>query len=514
MSRRILTGTALAVSLLMIVTSLPLWRSPYLFEQGDLAANALQVERAHEGRELLGPYSQNGFHHPGPVSFYYQALSEPVFFPFPSLLGRHLAAQLIMNLAMMVCAIWLLGRAGLEPLLGVASIFLMAAPLLFLGGGNMFLLASVWGPLVVVMPMVLFVAATARIADGDLEALPPAAFAATVSWHTHVLTIAPLLLLSTMTALWLLRTRPPLAPALDSRRGRTLWVSSALILMAGLAPVLIEEFSGSPGNLTLMWSFLRHHAPTVHPWPEVTRKLGQAFTDPLVVLHPRWSSSPAIVPATLIIAGCLLAVSVVQFLTSARAWRLVIAFTWTTMFTAFGCARYVYGELHSYLFYYLYGMVGILYVMMARECRRRWRTASAGAGQGTEIVVALLGLALLTPWLLTHRISAPPARDEFAIVKNGLPLADIRSLHIQLGADEKDDDLWVQVPNLALRFRREGVHVTVDERFVVVCGEEMRAPPGGPHTLTLLLSHQPSASGQTGHVSMGGWHVFLLPGAK
>jgi hypothetical protein len=509
MSRTLLAAMAAAFFVVLVATSHALWLSPLLREQGDLAANALQIARASEGRELLGPYSRHGFHHPGPASFYGLAALEPAFFMFPSTMARYLAAQLALNLAAFAAAMWLLNRAGLSPSGAVAGLFLAAAPLIFLGGGNMFMLASFWGPLVVVAPMALYVAAMVRLADGDLAAAPLAAAGATMAWHTHVLTLAPLAVVGLVTGAWILRLRPRFTPGPRSRRGALLGGSAILLATAGLVPVLVEQATGKPGNLTLMWEFMRGHESQVHPWPEVIRQLGQAFTDPLVVLFPSGAAALAGVPATLAVVAVLFLVSVVQFRRAPPPWRLLTAFVWVAIATAAVSARHVYGELHTYLYYYLYGMVGLLYVAVARALPARWPAWLAGHGRWEGIGAGLVGLAVLTPWLLAHRVAPPTGQDDVATVLAGFELAQAPAVHLSLGDGARDLELWHLVPTFALALRRAGTSVTVDERFVVVCGEETRARTDGPRPPALLFTREPPAAGRP-HIEVADWGVSLV----
>lgn len=506
----ILAGTGLAVYLTLLLTSLPFWMSPHLWEAGDLAANGLQVERAREGRELLGPYSQHGFHHPGPAAFYFQALLEPLLAMFPSYLARHSAAQLILTVGCITWAMWLLSRAGLAMPLAVSGVFLGAAPLIFLGGGNMLMLASVWGPLIVVGPVMLFVVAAARLLAGDLVALPAAAVGATIAYHTHLPAIPALLATGAPALVLLVRDRRRFTPSFGSRRGRILWVSAALVTAAGLAPILGEELTGQPGNLTLILRYLGDQGPGSHPWSDVGAHLGQAFTDPLVVLFPAAAEPLGSVPAALVVVVLMAAVSALQFRRVDRPWRLAIVLTWATVAVAVVSARGVPAELHTYLFYYLYGMVGLLTVFVSREfydrCLSGYVTAAASAG----IVVALCCLAGLVPWLLNHRLAEPPARDTFVQMVEKFGLRGAASIHLVRGNGDQDADLWAVLPTYALRLRRMGVAVSVDDPFVVLCGEEMRARRGATPAFTLLVTRRRPAPHMANYLQAEDWGVFLL----
>lgn len=511
MTRQMLAITTVILGAVLILTSLPMWMSPFLREEGDLAANALQVERAKEGRELLGPYSKYGFHHPGPVSYYFQALTEPVFAMFPTPLARHLAAQLLLNLVATACSIRLLQRAGLPSSVAGAGLFLLGLPLVFLGGGDMFMLASVWGPLVVVGPMVLFVVAMARLAYGDLVAAPFAAAGATFAWHNHLLTIPPLCVVSLLTGACLLRCRPAMSPAPRSRRGVALWASASLLMAAGLVPVMVEQVTGDPGNLTLIHRFQSEQAATTHPWSEIIAHVGEAFTDPLVVLLHRSSSD---IPGTMVTVAIILTTLMLSWWgarSRPRAWRLVLGFAWTAIAVAAITARHAYGDLKTYLIYYVYGMVGVIWTGMALQAHDRWFVALAGERRQAVIGVCAAGFAVMIPWLLRHPVAAPPARDDVAMVLSTLAPPSRDGVHLALGNGERDGDLWARIPTFALALRRAGTHVTVDERFVIVCGEEMRTRGDDRSQPTLLFTRTAPGPGQGHYARVADWGVFLIP---
>jgi hypothetical protein len=187
-----------------------------------------------------------------------------------------------------------------------------------------------------------------------------------------------------------------------------------------------------------------------------------------------------------------------------------MVFTWAIVVAAVVMARHVTGKLHIYLFYYVYGMVGLLYVSVMQALLTRRPAALPGVSRRAEACAALAGLALLIPWLMFHPVAPPPARDDVTTVVAGLSLTEARALHLSLGQSERDRDLWHLVPTFALQLRRAGVHVTVDERFVGVCGEEMRERADGPRPPALLFTRDLPPPGQSDHVQVADWGVFLI----
>lgn len=499
----------LSIFLIFLLTSADFWFAPNLFEMGDMAANGLQIERAHEGRELLGPYSRFHFHHPGPLAFYGLAVSEPLFGWLPTPLARHFAAQLAMNLMLILWCLHLLGRAGLSPALRMVGIFLLAAPPIFLGGGNMLQLAGIWGPMIVVFPLLLFVLALARFCAGDLASLPAAALGASISYQTHLMTLPVLATTLLGTTVYLLsrRGRWDFRPAWG--RGQWyVWSALAVVLVTAV-PILVEQAQGNPGNLTLLWDFVKSHQRITNSWLTIAHHLGQALTDPLVVLFPirgvDWNT-PLVTSVLFLLLGL---VSFLQFRRSDRSWRLVMGAVWLSVISVVLAARHTFGELNIYFFYYLYALVGMLYLFAAKELWDRWLSARKPLRTRADLGVFLAGMIVMVPWHLAHPVLPPAPGDDFAMVLQRLALPEGRTVHLSIGPDEKDADLWTQIPTFALRFRREGVPVTVDERFVILCGQEMREKSGEPDPITLVFTRQVPPSGHPGFISLGSWGIAL-----
>ncbi|MBK8167764.1 MAG: hypothetical protein IPK64_17595 [bacterium] len=503
----LLLVTLLAVLTLLVVTSLDFWTSPHLREEGDIAANALQIERAREGIELLGPYSKHGFNHPGPASFYLQARSEPLFPMFPSLLARHCAAQAVLGLLVCLAALWLLRRGQAWPTTIAGGLFLLTAPLLFLSGGSAIMLIGVWGPTMTILPMALVMVAAARVIAGDLVALPFAVAAAVPVAHNHVLTLPALTLIAIAVIVARARHSCPLEPSPSSRRGRLLVGLAIAIAAAGAMPILIDQLTSNPGNITLMVRWLDGRAPGSHPWLAVLTTLGQAFTDPLVVLFPRAASILAGPLVTAGVIGAYLAVSVWLDRYRARPWRPLLRLLWLVIALTALLARGVSGKLGAYLFYYLYGLVGVLNLAVADGLTSWWSRRNAAPGQRAAVLVVIVGVVGLGAWLSLHPLAAPAPRDDVGDLIRELDLRPGVVVELVLGTGPDDDNLLAQIPTHALRLRRAGCRVVVPDRFVVMCGREMAASSGCPAAVSLEFTRRPADAAESRYFAREGWGV-------
>jgi hypothetical protein len=509
-------GSALVLLVVSaILFNLPVWLSPHLLEQGDLAANALQIERALEFRELLGPYSQHGFHHLGPISFYYYAAAQSLFTFLPALLARHMLAQYLLNIACLAGILRLLRLSGLATPLVAAGGFLIAGQIVWLGGGNILMLASVWGPMIAALPVILFGLAAVRLIQSDLGWLPVGVLAGTLALHNHLSSAATLGTVAIITGVVLMVRRGRAGWTPGGRRRQIILSVSLFLVVLAMLPGLVEQQTSRPGNLTLLFRFFAGNGPDIHPWSEVLDKLGQAVTDPWVVLGS-WTGlnfhSPFVV---LFVLAVLLIVSGIQFRRSPGAWRLVILMAWIMLIVTLVSARTVPGNLHTYLYYYLYPLVGLLHLFLWKEVFDRWiksHIPSEKNGRAHTAVILAGSLFFLT-WGLTHR-SEPPVPDErYVEIVTHFRLEDIERIHLFLDKKVENDQVWDVLPTLALRFRRDGVKVTVPHDYVFLCGEEMR-PESEIHPLTLAITQRPPAGSDERYLDGERWGVFLLTPAE
>ena len=92
-------------------------------------------------------------------------------------------------------------------------------------------------------------------------------------------------------------------------------------------------------------------------------------------------------------------------------------------------------------------------------------------------------------------------------------LEDVEQIHLFLDKKVENDQVWDVLPTLALRFRRDGVKVTVPGEYVFLCGEEMR-PEFDIHPLTLVITQRRPAGDGEPYLAGERWGVFLLTPAN
>jgi len=246
---------------------------------GDYAALELYTRLAAQGKQLLGPYSRFGFHHPGPAYFY-------ACVPLYLLTGGRFAGILLtaglLNAACIVLVLWRVGRDG-----GTAALLASALVLArFISWRSPSWLFSAWNPNVAVLPFGVALVSFAAVGAGGTGALPLAALAASFAAQTHlgclpaslaVAGAAGLLLVPRVRALAGLPPRPRLA------RGGL--VVTALVLAVLWAPPVLEQLSPEGGNLAHIVGFSTYFGES-HPAREALAAAGAAIVGWVVAAGP------------------------------------------------------------------------------------------------------------------------------------------------------------------------------------------------------------------------------------
>jgi len=236
------------------------------------------------GRHLvtLGPYSRDGWNHPGPAMYYLLAI------PY-RLTGSHsvgmLVGALVINavaVAGIVVVAWRRGRLPMfaGTVLGLAVVMHSLGPD-FLG--------DPWNPYVTVLPFTLLLMLVWELSTGRCWALPASAGLATFLVQTHIgyLPLAlPLLLGGTLWFLVVARRHgdPGVigAPALDRSRLARAGIVTAVVLVVMWLPPIIGVIQHTPGNLAKATQYFLH-AKSDHRLLEGYRLVAQQFSS-----RPEW----------------------------------------------------------------------------------------------------------------------------------------------------------------------------------------------------------------------------------
>ena len=239
---------ALGLVVLPLVVSalyLRLWHDDHR-SVGDLALTELQTRDVGHNWIDLGPYSRDGWSHPGPALFYALA---PLYRMLGSVDINLSVAALAINAAAVAGMALIARRRGGVPLM-LITLVALALTLRSLGPDHT---RTAWNPWVTVLPYGLVLFLTWALACGERWALPAAVVVGSAVAQTHVGYVALALPLVVIGAAWLVAATPG-----GSRRRL---VVPGLVALAALAvmwfPPVLDQVRNDPGNLRYSAWWLR-----------------------------------------------------------------------------------------------------------------------------------------------------------------------------------------------------------------------------------------------------------------
>ena len=280
---------------------------------GDNALNELRMRDFGHHTLLLGPYSRDGWSHPGPALYYLFAIPYRIFGSRSSAFS---ACALTLNGAAVVSMIVIARRTSgrLMMLLVAAAVAIITMNL------GWEVLRNPWNPYVTILPFGLLFLSCWALACGHRWHLPLAAAVATFCVQTHIVYLPVAAALVTWGGVGALVTHRR-----DRRRreGAT-WgigalVATVAILAVMWAPPIIDQITGT-GNLNTIRVYFQTHSDT-RGLGDAFRVVGEEFT-----LSPDWvtgSEPPLIIsgePQSLLRTPIPL-LGLVWFAIGALAWR-------------------------------------------------------------------------------------------------------------------------------------------------------------------------------------------------
>ena len=225
--------------------------STRLYEGGDSGANSILIEQAKRFTLLVGNYSREGFHHPGPAYMYVQALGEwlarDVARVVPTDWNGQLIAIFALNSAFAAIAVGIV-YGWTRSVRGAAACFLAVAAFIAV---HPQIINSGWMPCVYVPTFFVFALAAASVAArraDDLWALTLSGWFL-IHGQASFLFFVPVITVSVLVAVWWPHRRSPRAAARRFFRDyRGAWISALVISAVFLLPIAVNLVLHWPGD--------------------------------------------------------------------------------------------------------------------------------------------------------------------------------------------------------------------------------------------------------------------------
>jgi hypothetical protein len=248
--------------------------STRLYEDADMGANSILVEQARHFTLLVGNYSRDHFHHPGPAYMYVMAAGESLFWAWlhvvPTAWNGQLLAVYALN-SLFVGLVAGMGYGWTRSLRGAAACF---AAVLALAAVHPAVLSSDWMPYLYVPAYVTFLVAAASVAagrgrDGWVLAL--------TGWflihgHACFLLFVPVISCAVLAAvLW--PHRHSLGASVRSffATQRRVWVPVAIISAVFALPIAADLVLHWPGQFGKYLAFASSSKSGGHSVPQAAR---------------------------------------------------------------------------------------------------------------------------------------------------------------------------------------------------------------------------------------------------
>jgi hypothetical protein len=369
---------------------------------GDLALIETSVRAVGSRSLLLGPYSQWGWRHPGPLYFY--VLAVPYRLLGSSYRGLFVGSVLIAA-ASAVGIVLLAARRGGRGL----ALWSAAVVLVFLGAAGE-LAVDAWNPRVTMLPFALAMMLTWTAASGDLWAVPIFAAVASFVVQTHLEygpSLGAVAIALLVVVAWDARRARRHAEIWPGRRrtlGRAAWLSAA-VLVALWLPALVDQVIHDPGNVHAIVSFFGSHGGD-HSFGAGVGRVG-AFLGAVparlvdgAVLHDAARRTAGSWPTVVSGVG-LVSAAMVAWRRKARALALLVGLVSLVLGVSVISVMHIVGPISEYLVAWV-GAIGIPLWIAAgwaagMAVPSEWRTRTpvlARRGVTAAGVVALVVLAI------------------------------------------------------------------------------------------------------------------------
>jgi len=432
--------------------------STRLYEDADMGANSILIEQARHFTLLVGNYSKDHFHHPGPAFLYVEAAGESLFWAWlhivptawnGQLLATYLLSALFGSLAVGVGYGW--GRS----LRGAAACFAVVTALAAVHPG---VLSSDWMPYMYVPAYVAFVVAAGSVAAGRARDAWIMALAGwfLINGHVCFLLFVPVITCAVLAAvLWPRRHRLGTSARSLFAARRRVWVPVVVISVIFALPIAVNLALHWPGPFGQYLAYASSRKAGGHTLAQAVR----------LALWYWWPYQYAwVIP----VAGYAVAIAVTRWLAPARLRRFLIALLAVNAVSSLVFLYYVLtgvgvlDEQYVGYFYWSAPLITLLVIVLGLAEAMPARLGAAVALGAAAL--ALAGLAVAPQTRTSTNSSDPAVLASGPDTDRALP-AMVSALAARVGGRmivlRFDQQAWPDITGFLVQAERTGVRACV-----------------------------------------------------
>jgi hypothetical protein len=338
----------------------------------------------------IGVFPDQGSH-PGPLSFY---LLAPTYRLFSSTAWGLLTATVVLALLAIGTCLWLAYRRGGTRLMLAVAAFVVV----LLRGYGLGVMTQPWNPYLPLLFWLVVLLATWSVLAGDRAMVVVVAAAGSLCAQTHLPYLGLAMGMGALCFVSLAhdwRRHPMLKNQVQRWAGVSVFV--ALVLWS---PVLVDQFTNSPGNLSMLRSYFQSPPETSVGVVEGTR-LVLRHLNVFRLVPGLWQSDGVITRAAFRLDGSILPgllVLVVWAVAAVVAWRmrhtlltqLNIVLGWSVVLAAVSMSR-IFGKVWYYLtlWAWMSGLLMVVSIVWTVSALVQQRSGDARARPRVALAVAL-----------------------------------------------------------------------------------------------------------------------------
>lgn len=430
----------------------------HLYEQGDAGANSILIEQARRFTLLVGNYSRERFHHPGPAYMYLQAWGEYLFrdalHVVPTAWNAHMLSVFALNSAFVALAAgigygWTRSLRGAVACFAVFTAFAVAYPPI---------VNSDWMPYMYVVPYMVFVLAAGSVAAGRAQDAWIFTLSGWLLIHGQAcfLLFVPVMTVAVLAAvLW--PRRHGLGESFGSffRTQRSTWIPVAVISAVFLLPIVVNLVLHWPGDFGKYISYGRSSRAGGHG-------VRQVLT---YALWFWWPHRPTWLAGLAAVLGYALALAVSLRLAHGRLRRFLLALLAVNVVSSVAFLFYAavgidhLSEYYIGFFYWSAPLVTVLVILLG--------LAEAAGSRRRQANLLATGMAVLAAAAAFAAFAViPGTRTSTKDIDESLPrvvAALAAQAHGKTIVLHIDHNAWVETTGFLVQAERSGVRACLDD---------------------------------------------------